>query len=336
MEKGEGSSLSIVIPAHDAAGHLSAVLSAVMGGMDPGDSLTVVDDRSTDASVEVCRSMGVEPVASDRPPGAAGTRNCGARTADGDWILFVDSDAVPPPGWRDRLREAMQSADAVQAVYASDAPGRSASTFYKNYYYHYTFTRRIRGRFIPGCGTFFFAVRRRLFLDLGGFDEKIAGATVEDADFAARLTAAGGRILLLRDLEIMHLREYDLPGLIRYEWAMAASKTRYALRRGRDHGRMSISMAGVAEMIPFAAAAVLVWLVPAGLVLLAAGWHPGVFVALSGAVGVAGSQGLFWISCVGKAGLRGLRACLVGVADLFVIVPAALSGLAGSLAGRRY
>jgi glycosyltransferase involved in cell wall biosynthesis len=336
MEKAEGPALSIVVPVHDSAGHLPRVIPALLSGMSGDDELIVVDDRSTDGSPDVCRALGVEAIESDRPPGAAGTRNCGAFAGRREWILFVDSDAVPPPGWRDSLLRDSGDVQALQAVYSREAPGRSAATFYKNYYYHYTFTRRIRERHIPGCGTFFFAVRRDAFTSLGGFDEKIAGATVEDADFAARLNASGGRILLLPGLEILHLREYTLRGLLGYDWAMAKAKARYMTRRGPGHGKLSLSMAGVSEMLPVAVSAAAVWPALAGILGFAAGWRAGLPLAAVSLGAVLACQSLFWAACVRAGGSRGLRACLVGLADLLVMGPAALAGFAGPVFGRRY
>ncbi|NLP04431.1 glycosyltransferase [Candidatus Fermentibacteria bacterium] len=335
MAEADQAVLGIVIPLHNSAGTIAEAVGALLPELRPGDRILAVDDRSSDGSPAVCASLGVEVAASDRPPGAAGTRNSGAARCGGGWILFVDSDAVAPPGWRAALEEGMREADAIQAVYASRAPGRSASTFYKNFYYHYTFTRRIRTRYIPGCGTFFFAVRRDLFERLGGFDERIAGATVEDADFAARLTAAGGRILLLKGLEVFHLREYDFPGLMKYDWRMIRAKTMYMARRDRGHGSLSLSMAGAAEMVSVAVGAGSVWLAVAGAALSFA--HPaGPAVLAAGAAAFVMSQARFWVSSVAAGGLRGLRACFVGIPDLALVVPAAASAMAAVLAGRRY
>lgn len=328
--------LSVIVPVHDAAATLPAVVAALRAGLSPSDEIIAVDDRSADGSAELCASLGLRVIPSDRPPGAAGTRNCGARAASGDWLLFVDSDAVPPAGWRGALAAEMPSADALQAVYAREAPGTSAATFYKNYYYHYTFTRRIRSRLIPGCGTFFFAVRRRLFESLGGFDEKIAGATVEDADFAARLTATGAGILLLRDLEILHLRQYTLAGLLGYDWRMVGAKVRYIMRRDVSHGRLSLSMAGATEMLPVAAGALAPWAAAGFGAAYALGMPAGLPLAAAMLAVLAFSQLPFWVACIREGGVRGLAACLVSIPDLALMLPAAAAAVVGSLTGRRY
>jgi glycosyltransferase involved in cell wall biosynthesis len=330
-------SLSVVVPVHNGRDHLSAVLAPILGELRPGDDLTVVDDRSTDGSADAARSIGADVIESAGRPGAAGARNTGGLAAKGDWLLFVDSDAIVPSGWRGMLAARIeQGADAVQAVYSRESAGKSPATFYKNYYYHYTFKRRIKNRYIGGCGTFFFAARRSMFEELDGFDDNIRGATIEDADFAERLTGADGKILLATEIEVFHLREYTFPELMRYEWRMMRAKALYLLRRNRKHGQPSVSMASPGEMIPVLTGAVGIWGIPAGLIALCLGSGTGLWIALAGFLVVAAGQAGFWSASVSRGGLRGAAASLITFPDLLLVAPAVACSLLLSLAGRKY
>ncbi len=330
-------SLSIVIPARNSSHTLKQVLEAISPELTRHDELIVADDGSTDGSKELAGSLGARVIPNSGRPGAAGARNEGAREASGDWVLFVDSDAVAPKGWRRMLQSAIdQGPSAVQAVYSPQAVGGDAATFYKNFYYYYTFTRRIRDRHITGCGTFFFAVDRNLFRELGGFDDRIPGATVEDADFAARLTGAGGKILLKTDIEVLHLRCYTISQLMSYEWKMMRSKVLYLLRRDTGHGRPSVSMARPSEMLPVMTGAAGMWLAAAGLAVLAAGLRWGIWMTAAGAVTVIAGQAGFWFSSIRTGGWRGFRAIWITLPDLALVLPAALSGLISRIRGRKY
>lgn len=329
-------SVTVVIPVHDGASTLERVVCAALEGLLPGDRIIAVDDRSSDGSRGLLDSLGVETVTSAGGPGAACARNTGGRLAETPWILFLDSDAVPPAGWRGMLERRMDGVDAVQAVYGPDAPGNGAATFYKNFYYHYTFTRRIRGPHIKGCGTFFFAVSAARFAELGGFDERIRGATIEDADFSERLWAIGGRIAIAPEIEVYHLREYDIPSLLAYEWRMMRAKALYIIRRGRGRGTPSISVAGFGEMLPVLAGAVLPWLAAAfaGLHAFGAGW--GLHAAFGGMAVLFALQVPFLAGMIRAGGFRGFRAGLLLWPDLLLIAPASLSAAAAALCGRRY
>ena len=330
-------SVSIIIPVHNGRDHLARVLEPLLSGMLPGDELVIVDDRSTDGSAELAASLGVRVVSNSGNPGAAGARNTGSSVSGADWLLFIDSDAVAPEGWRELLdRRIGQGVEAVQAIYSRDSVGSNAATFFKNYYYHYTFTKRIRKPDIAGCGTFFFAVLRSSFQNLGGFDERISGATIEDADFAERLTGSGGRIRLAPEIEVFHLREYTFFGLLRYDWNMMRAKALYMLRRDRRHGSPSVSMASPGEMLPVITGAVGVWGIPAGIVLYAAGVPAGILVSVAGVVVVAIGQFSFWRASLKQGRGRGALAGLIVFPDLIMVIPSVLAALIRAAGGRKY
>ena len=312
------------------------MIPSVQRELGPEDTLLAVDDRSSDDSRTVLARLEVPTTVSSGKPGAAGTRNTGGMAALTDWILFLDSDAVPEPGWRNRLEAEMDKADAVQAVYGPEAPGKGAATFYKNYYYHHTYTRRIRGPYIKGCGTFFFAVRTRVFRELGGFDENIAGATIEDADFSERLWARGGRILIAPSIRVFHLREYSIGEFFRYEWNMMRAKALYILRRNPERGAPSISVAGFSEMFPVLGGALFSWIALVFGILWAAGVSRSAGWFLIGLVLSAGLQLPLFLHMIREGGLRGLRACLLVMPDLLLIGPASLSAVFSAIRGRRY
>jgi GT2 family glycosyltransferase len=336
MEK-SCTSISVIIPVHNSEKTIISVLEPIMDELLDGDELIVVDDRSDDLSVEKASEFSARILRSTGRPGAAGARNTGAGAASGDWLLFIDSDAVVPEEWREKLQKRIdQGSQAVQATYSPEAAGRRAATFYKNFYYYYTFTKRISREYITGCGTFFFAVERSSFVEIEGFDDRIPGATIEDADFAARLVGSGKRILMAPEIEVFHLREYSFGELIAYEWKMMKSKVLYLLRRGSGHASPSVSMATPLEMLPVLSGAVSIWLIPAGLVAFSAGWFYGLWLASAGFLFLAAGHSAFWLASIREGGKRGFLASLISMCDLFLVLPAGLCGIAAHLTGRKY
>lgn len=328
--------MTIVIPVHNGAATLPKVIGPLLEELEPSDSLIAVDDRSTDGSRDILEDAGIITVPSRGRPGAAGTRNTGGMLAETDWILFIDCDAVPPRGWRTMLKRRFDKVDAVQGIYSKEAAGTNLATFYKNYYYHHTFTRRIKGPYIKGCGTFFFAVRTGVFRELGGFDENISGATIEDADFSERLWARGGRIVIAPEIEVFHLREYKAMELLRYEWRMMTSKALYILRRDPSRGAPSVSVAGFREMLPVLSGAVFSWVFLIGCILFAAGLPHGPVIAAAGLALTGAGQVSFKYHAFRDGGMRGALSCIYLLPDLLMIVPAVIAAAVSFSVGRRY
>lgn len=77
--------------------------------------LLVVDNASTDDTLEVARAIatrhpGRVRVAVEPTLGLSAARNLGARLARGEWIAFLDDDAVPAPGWLEAYDRALVDA----------------------------------------------------------------------------------------------------------------------------------------------------------------------------------------------------------------------------------
>jgi glycosyltransferase involved in cell wall biosynthesis len=86
--------LSFVVPAHNEEHELSATLCAIRDAAEAAQAtyeLIVVDDASTDATVEMARQSGARVISVNRRQ-IAGARNAGARAARGEILFFVDAD----------------------------------------------------------------------------------------------------------------------------------------------------------------------------------------------------------------------------------------------------
>ena len=100
--------VSVVIPAFNAERTLGAVLEALVSQVPAPDEVIVVDDGSTDGTAAVAQSFGVRVVRTERNGYAGGARNRGWDVARGDVAVFLDSDAVPDPGWCTGLARAIE------------------------------------------------------------------------------------------------------------------------------------------------------------------------------------------------------------------------------------
>src|SRR5467141_3589396 len=86
--------ISFIVPAyneeHELSGTLAAIHDAASGASGPYE-IIVVDDASTDATPEIAAQAGARVIRINRRQIAA-ARNSGGRTAQGDYLFFIDAD----------------------------------------------------------------------------------------------------------------------------------------------------------------------------------------------------------------------------------------------------
>lgn len=92
--------LTIVVPVHNREQLVLRTLDSIAASTSSAFRLLVVDNASTDASYDVCRSWvevhrsaGLDAaLLREATPGAPSARNCGLSECDTPWVYFFDSD----------------------------------------------------------------------------------------------------------------------------------------------------------------------------------------------------------------------------------------------------
>lgn len=82
--------ISVVVLTHNDAGRVEKTLQSLTWC----DDLIVIDDYSTDNTVEIVRKYTKRVFAHQLADDFAAQRNYGLRKATGEWVLFVDSDEI--------------------------------------------------------------------------------------------------------------------------------------------------------------------------------------------------------------------------------------------------
>lgn len=228
--------ISIVIPIRDSLNTLLDTLVSISAQTVSSDEVIVVDDGSREPVKTALGDTTISVIRLPESQGPATARNIGAESAKSDIVLFVDADVLLQPNVVERVRNAMKDNPkiaAVQGVYTQKVSADSnLFTRYQNHYY--TFAFNAIGAESPAlCATFCFAVRRAIFLQMGGFDTDILKPTVEDEAFGYALEAAGHTILLDKDLQVMHLARYQFRGLISRKFRMSYYQAKSLLRGNR-------------------------------------------------------------------------------------------------------
>ncbi len=93
--------ISIIIPVYNVRNYLSRCLDSVISQTYKNLEIILVNDGSTDDSLEICSNYTAKDsrikIIDKEKGGVAAARNAGIKAASGEWISFVDSDDYIDP-----------------------------------------------------------------------------------------------------------------------------------------------------------------------------------------------------------------------------------------------
>jgi glycosyltransferase involved in cell wall biosynthesis len=197
--------LSVIIPAKNEAVHLSSCLDALKISLQPFENrceIIVADNGSMDATCEIAKSSGCSVLSSMNGTIAA-VRNLGVSSASGEVLAFLDADCLVSPEWAACCIALLEKQD-IGAVGTLCIPDLKSGTWVEKAFYGLMIASK-QGGFVRWIGTSNIFIQKNFFLSLGGFDETLTAG--EDVNLCNRITNAGRRIYLEKDLATIHLRE---------------------------------------------------------------------------------------------------------------------------------
>lgn len=205
-------SVTVVVPAYNAAATLGDCLQAIRELSHPIEEIIVYIDGATDDTELIARSAGANIIVnSEHPIGPGGGRNEAAAAASGEFVLFVDADVIVEPSSLGLLIADIEKNVAVAAFGSYDMSPRSSrvASFYANLRHHYfhQHSSRDASTFWTGMGL----IRRDIFLDSGGFDiEKYRHPSIEDVELGMRIVSQGYRIRLVPEALSKHCKDWTI------------------------------------------------------------------------------------------------------------------------------
>jgi GT2 family glycosyltransferase len=225
--------ISVVIPTHNGARTLAACLTALRASSYAPNEIVVVDDASTDNSAQIAEQFHCRVIRLHENMGAACAKNRGAQAASGDVVFFTDDDVIVA---RDALEWLAQNfADAqvagVVGLLDRQIPFDDFASNYKNLWMRFTYAQLPR----ENIGVFYTsiaAMRRDIFLQLGGFDENYRGASIaEDTEFGQRAWRATQGIRLDERVTAVHHKHYTLVQVLQTDFLRARALMLMRLRK---------------------------------------------------------------------------------------------------------
>jgi glycosyltransferase involved in cell wall biosynthesis len=204
---------SIIIPTREHRATLELCLSALSNaGADDYECIVIDDASPCDIASAVAR-FPVKYCPLETRKGSAISRNEGAALATSAWLLFLDADCLITSQTLEEIRRIIQSHPEEVAFFGSydDEPFDPAPVSqFRNLLHHYFHQTGASDTttFWTGCG----AIRKDIFWTMGGFEPVDAG--IRDIELGYRLTRAGYKIHLYRQIQVKHLKRWTLRKMI--------------------------------------------------------------------------------------------------------------------------
>lgn len=185
--------------------------------------------------------------------GFAGGANAGLAVAEGEWVLVLNPDVRPEAGAVERLVAGLATSGAaggVPRLVGMEGERQEGWQLRRRPRLGHLMLQALQvpaaprvvgaveGDAVEQPAAAALALRREVFQEVGGFDERFHPAWFEDVDLAVRLAAAGQRIVYLPQAVFRH-RQGDSVGQLgygRFLWTYQRNLVRYARKH---HGRLA-------------------------------------------------------------------------------------------------
>lgn len=202
----EKKTVSIVIPVHNYGKFLAEAIDSALAQTVPADEVIVVDDQSTDDSMQVARRYGdrIKIIQNYKNVGVAETRNTGIRNASGTFIVCLDADDYLLPSFVQEHLRAFATRDigiAFAPIDKIDGAGNSMHS--KMFRVEANPGLHANGmNQIPSCCMF----RKEFWARAGGYDSQYSPA--EDAQLWLKMFSLGAVPKMVSKKPLMHYRQH--------------------------------------------------------------------------------------------------------------------------------
>ncbi len=209
--------VALYIPCFNSARTIQACLEAVLHQERLPEQILVVDDGSTDATIEIAKKYPVKIIGHPENRGLAAARNTAIRSTDAEFIASLDSDCEPDKGWLACLIKNINS-PATAGAGGRVEEGNLSSLFdiWRSVHMqqHWGAKKKTNPPFLFGSNTLF---RREALIKAGSYNESY-GNNFEDVDISNRLRKSGYNLVYEPRAAAVHLKGDDLFSLLNNFW----------------------------------------------------------------------------------------------------------------------
>ena len=187
--------VSVIIPSFNEEKYIELCIRSVLQSEYPLLEIIVVDNGSSDRTVDIARQFDIELLIK---PGVkvGAVRNAGVAEARGDIVIFLDADCLVSKNWISEGVAKLESGlDGVGGLYDL----RENPSWVEKAWVLENGSSLSQSAFVGGC----IFIKKRVFEDVGGFNERLSAG--EDCDLSNRLRDKGYGIEIDSSLNVVHL-----------------------------------------------------------------------------------------------------------------------------------
>lgn len=201
---------SIIIPNFNGRQLLMDCIYSIKQFTDTPYEIIVVDNGSTDDSMDFCRMDGITLLSLPANKGFPAACNLGLKLASGDQLLLLNNDTIVTPNWLSNMLDCLYSSEDIGIVgpttnYASGKqqipmPFSSLNEIAE----HGNKPDKEKWRQVERIVGICFLFTRKVMDRIGLLDERFSPGHYEDDDYCHRARLSGYRSMIAGDVFIYH------------------------------------------------------------------------------------------------------------------------------------
>lgn len=211
--------ISVIMPVYNSEKTLEKSLKSIFNNNYKDFEVIVVDDKSSDNSVEIAKKFPCKIIKLEKNHGGGYARNAGAKAAKGEILLFVDSDIIIPESCMQfgvDIFSKNKDISAMLGLFSSKIPYKNFFSNYKHLYLRYYFLKQ--GSRTHTLNTSLTFIKKEVFEKFNGFNENIKSVISEDAELGMRLTDNNHIIYQSKELQMEHMKFYNFKDFLKTEF----------------------------------------------------------------------------------------------------------------------
>lgn len=200
--------ISVIIPNYNGSSTIGKCLDAAFASNYENFEVVVVDDCSTDNSVEIIKQYPCRLVRLDMRAGPGAARNSGAKNSRGEVLFFTDADCL--------IREdALELANKAVHEHAGAIIGGTYTPLpfdvdffsaFQSLFIHYSETRKKEPDYVAAHAMIMDAA---LFKASGGFRRNVLPIP-EDVELSHKLRRSGHSLIMEPGIQVQHIFRFSL------------------------------------------------------------------------------------------------------------------------------